>query len=598
MAAAGVAELAALVDRIRLTVEDQQVRIEGLTLASGSAAAAIVNLTAAHGGDSRSGEAKLNFAAAKGLDPSTWSGREDKKVSFKEWRSEVVNWACALHDEAQEVLREVSDVRQGQPIIVADIIAGSDAMNTMLDKAIYSMLFKATTGTARNVVHNAGQSKGFAAYNALVHYGAPRSTTDKQLAMGGVLNPKRSANEGKLQLDLQKWLSEIVEFEARFGDINDDLKMYGLKNLIPEDTFNNRMLGVQYATFNDLLCHVKNIVADRTLTAVKEASGRSPTGAQKEDPMDIGQLTGQITEQILVAIDKKGGWKGKGKGSEREGGRGERGPYDPQKKGNGKGEKGKGKGKGAGAASGAASGGKQCFKCKGWGHLKAQCPSKNDAGWGINDVGQDEEAAGEDETKKEEQDDQPDWEDGQWDGEMFMLDYSGTPPPTHEIPVHNMFQCLECEDAGVMAVTNPAEGHWAKVTAAMDSGAVDHVFPENVLTGIPLEPSPLSKAGKGYVSATSEEIPNRGQRKLKMKTMEGQTRGMIVQVAPVRKPLLSAAKMNEAGNDVNLAGKDPHIKNIKTGEITKLRRCGRTYLLDMWVWVAPEKSSTSGFTRR
>ena len=40
----------------------------------------------------------------------------------------------------------------------------------------------------------------------------------------------------------------------------------------------------------------------------------------------------------------------------------------------------------------------------------------------------------------------------------------------------------------------------------------------------------------------------------------------------MRKALISAAKMNEAGNDVNLRGDSPHILNLKTNQVTALRR--------------------------
>jgi hypothetical protein len=91
-----------------------------------------------------------------------------------------------------------------------------------------------------------------------------------------------------------------------------------------------------------------------------------------------------------------------------------------------------------------------------------------------------------------------------------------------------------------------------------------------------MEESPGSKAGKKYLSATCQEIPNLGQKALVGKTREGQPRGIIFQVAPVRKPLMSMAKMNEAGNDVNLRGDQPHIQNTKTKQITALRREGKT----------------------
>eukprot|EP00972_Heterocapsa_arctica_P044464 6563990-Heterocapsa_arctica.AAC.1 len=71
--------------------------------------------------------------------------------------------------------------------------------------------------------------------------------------------------------------------------------------------------------------------------------------------------------------------------------------------------------------------------------------------------------------------------------------------------------------------------------------------------------SPGSRPGKKYLSATGQEIPNLGQKALEGKTREGQGRSIVFQVAPVRKPIMSVAKMNEAGNDVNLRGDHLHI---------------------------------------
>ena len=41
---------------------------------------------------------------------------------------------------------------------------------------------------------------------------------------------------------------------------------------------------------------------------------------------------------------------------------------------------------------------------------------------------------------------------------------------------------------------------------------------------------------------------------------------------------MSVAKMNEAGNDVNPRGDRPHIQNCKTGQVTALRREGKTFV--------------------
>ena len=577
--------LHALVEAMRITITGHEA-----TIRSNTVAIQALGQSQAPGG----GSGKLNFHAAKGLEPVCWAGRDDKKVSYREWKAEMYNYTCALYEEAKDVLDEAADTPQGQLVDVGSLLSGEAATNKALDKALYSVLFKNTSGTARTVVQSAGQSCGLQAWHDIVHYGAPRSTTDKQVAMSTVLNPKRSANESKLQLDLQKWIAEVNEFEQRFGALGEDMKMYGLKNLVPEDTFNNRMLGRVYATYIELLAHVKAITADRSLAAMREAQAR-PSNA-KDDPMEIGQ----ITDQVIAAIEKKGYGKGNGEQGKNWGNQEWRDKKGQGGKSDKKGAKGQGKGKGQkGKGKGSD---KQCHRCKGWGHLKAQCPSAaEDTKWGVHDVG-DEEQKGDEESKEEEQQPDQDWNGDDWDGEMFMLDFSDAALKTstrNPIEVSNQFQCLDCEsEAGVMVVSGQDSKGWVKVTAAMDSGAVDHVFPVDILPEIALEESPLSKAGKGYVSATSEDIPNKGQKKLRMKTREGQTRGMIVQVAPVRKPLLSAAKMNEAGNDVNLAGKNPHILNTKTGEVTKLRREGRTYLLDLWVWTGSKSQGASVFTRR
>ena len=134
----------------------------------------------------------------------------------------------------------------------------------------------------------------------------------------------------------------------------------------------------------------------------------------------------------------------------------------------------------------------------------------------------------------------------------------------------------------IFVVTEAAESCYTKISAIVDSGAVEHVLPPTYLPRVKMVESPGSKTGKRYLSATGEAIMNLGQKSLFSKTREGQARNITFQVAPVRKPLLSVAKMCEAGNDIILTN-TPHIKNRATGQITALRREGKTYVLDLWV---------------
>ncbi len=95
------------------------------------------------------------------------------------------------------------------------------------------------------------------------------------------------------------------------------------------------------------------------------------------------------------------------------------------------------------------------------------------------------------------------------------------------------------------------------------------------------------------MTATSEAVPNLGEKVLQCQTAEGHQRTMIVQVADMSRPLLSASRLNDTGNAVILPPGRPGGNNFKTGEEAERRRVGRTFLLDVWVEVTPGK----GFAR-
>ena len=88
-----------------------------------------------------------------------------------------------------------------------------------------------------------------------------------------------------------------------------------------------------------------------------------------------------------------------------------------------------------------------------------------------------------------------------------------------------------------------------------------------------------------------------GEKKLRVQTQEGFLRDMTVQIANVRKPLLSVARLNDTGNSVVL-GDQAYIKNKRTGEITMLKRVGRMFYLDLWIRNVRPPSKKTGFARQ
>jgi hypothetical protein len=616
-------------------------------------------------GDRGDNKTRMNHTAAKGLAPREWTGDKDP-VSFGEFSEEFVNYACAMNEGAKHLLDQAARMK-GPIDITVDLMEDPliEGLAETMDGELYRQLFKVTKGEPRTIVQNAGQGNGLQAWLNLSNAYAPRSATDASVAMKRVIYPVRGKSEATMPQELQHWLANLLAFEVRFHRIDDTAKRCGLQMLIPEAMWANRMIGQQYDSFDALLKHVKDIVGDRTLAAMRgSAPGRQHQGAQ---PMDIGQMadgyagdwpdTGDADINVFQP-------KGKGKGSWSHG----KGPWNQQpawdqpqpkggKDGKGKGKKGKDGGKSKGKGKDI-----QCWTCSGWGHRSNQCPSDQKGGKGVNEVAEGPSTSDEGKSVSFAPDDQEEEEEPAWLGmigeapppglkphcrsvvsEVARPDVQSQKPhcrstvsevarphcrmgvsevarpwmPTvstgieltakgwekygpHLTPssvwapraraprarprasgYQGYFAILEDADDEeeddidneIYVVTDAATSCYTKVSAIIDSGAVEHVLPPNCLPRVRMTESPGSRAGKRYLSATGEAIPNLGQKALYGKTREGQPRNITFQIAPVRKPLISVAKMGDAGNDVNLTDK-PHIRN---------RLTGKTFILDLWV---------------
>ena len=91
-----------------------------------------------------------------------------------------------------------------------------------------------------------------------------------------------------------------------------------------------------------------------------------------------------------------------------------------------------------------------------------------------------------------------------------------------------------------------------KISAVVDSGAEANALPENMMQWIPLKPSSASKSGKIFRGAGEDTIRARGERSATGPTDEGQSRRIVWEACPVKRPLLSVAKITKAGNQVYL----------------------------------------------
>ena len=131
------------------------------------------------------------------------------------------------------------------------------------------------------------------------------------------------------------------------------------------------------------------------------------------------------------------------------------------------------------------------------------------------------------------------------------------------------------------------------VSIGIDSGAAISVWPCRLNTDYPLKKT--AQTGTQYASAGrgAKHIENLGERQLCF-TAGGKLRGARVQIADVRKPLMSVAEMVDAGQDVHfLASGQAYAVHRDTGEVTQFARRKNVFELDVEV----KPFAKGGFSR-
>ena len=88
------------------------------------------------------------------------------------------------------------------------------------------------------------------------------------------------------------------------------------------------------------------------------------------------------------------------------------------------------------------------------------------------------------------------------------------------------------------------------VTRNAGGAHVKNVMPRNTFPEISTEETERSKNGKGFKVRGGEHIKNCGQQVMSVRTLEGFVRQSTWQVADVRRTLVSASHIIQAGNDL------------------------------------------------
>ena len=155
-------------------------------------------------------------------------------------------------------------------------------------------------------------------------------------------------------------------------------------------------------------------------------------------------------------------------------------------------------------------------------------------------------------------------------------------------------QTLSLTEKDNPSLNSMAQEVWQSFIATVDSGASEHVVPPTCVSHVPLQDGP--KKGVPYECADGGEIHNLGERRCVVGNDYNWTENRIdLQVTEVHKPLLSVAKMVDAGQKVVFDAKGSYIEDTLTGEHIPIERRGGIYELKLWAKEFKPTEPTTGF---
>ena len=146
----------------------------------------------------------------------------------------------------------------------------------------------------------------------------------------------------------------------------------------------------------------------------------------------------------------------------------------------------------------------------------------------------------------------------------------------------DMIGSVEKDDPKIICSVNQDREGFENIRIQVDSGAVDTVGPKSVGRAFEIKKTLASKSGRHYVAANGSAIKNYGERLIKGETENGLKVSMPLQIADVRKVLMSTHRMNETGLKVVLDGHESFFIEKTSGKSTPIRYESGKYFFDIW----------------
>ena len=123
-----------------------------------------------------------------------------------------------------------------------------------------------------------------------------------------------------------------------------------------------------------------------------------------------------------------------------------------------------------------------------------------------------------------------------------------------------------------------------------------------MLPGLPIKPSPGSRANQVHAVANGEPLPNMGQPSVTFTTDGEDIDAAVLQCANVTRPLSAIGEICDTNKRVVFGANGGFIYNLENGHCTYFSRRGKLYERDMWIRKPPNSgdngTNSSDFVRQ
>jgi len=424
---------------------------------------------------------------------------------------------------------------------------------------IFDLLCQALAGEPLQAVRSVDDMEGLAAWYKLASKYSPRSMARAVRLVGQVTNPPKILDLKRAEAELDKWEELVKTLKRDFGEkFSDTVKVGIVATMMPISVQELIYQSVgKTADYDQVIQKVRAVVSNK----VAMMAGNGPT------PMDVGEVWDHGEPTCRQC-------------------------YDDEQEGD----------------VGAVSANTQCHGCGGWGHLKRDCPSvgvtRNPKGkgkgkglaqeWGKGTPKGSGGAPGKGAPKGAPK--------GSFKGSCFVCGKPG-------------HRATECQVRHANAVDGGhEEGENEEIGGVWTIGAVDEMKPKLAPAKMAVPPGlgsarlPQSRsrnsfqalaepdevegyraelrAGYAAIGEAARALAARGAAAAPVMAVDMAmplTRMSSIEfnVADVRKPLASAAKMVRSGNRVVLDSEGSYIQNKSTGETMEVKIKDETFVFEV-----------------